>query len=1601
MSPHDVIADIRRRYRADAPASDDDPYREMAGGLLPLLTDELYESRTHFFRELLQNADDNAYGPCAVPTLQLIAQPDALILRNNETGFEEKHVRALCNAAKSTKRDRKDGATGEKGIGFKAVFQVSDRPEVHSNGYHFRFDKNQHGAFGTVIPEWIEGADSPGTTIVLPLRKDYRLPPEFLKNLQPELLLFLRRLKRIEFQDVDYGQALVLQRHDDGPTVEVVRTVTDDVEHQRSGEHRHRFRVHRKRVSMADIQESRRANITASEVAVALALDTDGLVDERRTRELFAFLPVKDSGFRFLAHADFVLATSREAVREDLPWNLRLRDALGMCLAEAILECRSSAAPGATALRALAESKSASDPFLDEVLAQAITALSEEECVPTVGGGWVRPAEAIATDRGGLWQLVSDDDAAALLKKRYVKPGIDRIESALSQLGVGRFSLASLLACIGNEAWRRARDLTWFGQLYARLGAHRLDERQLESFKRSKVIILESSDTVAPASTTVFRSLGGGSRYGFEHELALLAPGALSSLQKDQLKQAGELLQRLDVTDATPMAIIERHLLKIHRSDDWEDCTDETLIGHAYYLRDHLQTYLNAKPADKREAARRDLAAHFTVLATATGDDARYTTASSLYLGCAYRDPNDLEGLFGSAIAAVRVSPEYLTRGHPEGTDAARKAWSDLFTTLGATDLPRVYFTADRTDYQWGAETAAVIQSTDVQRKGRLIAIIDRHWDGWFAQWKSRPGRGVAQLSSLLLALRSMQVATSSGAARLGATYIDSDDNRSVFGDAVPYLIHPLQCASLADALGVTVAPTVSHALARLRHIRDTKLQYAQSKVMVTALFRFLESRWSQHGSEIKAALEGEKLVLVDGAEGGTWATADECCWTLPREIRAYSPVVGLSGTWRDFQEFFCDKMGIPEGPDPDSLVESLEVLSKADLSHDQVTRAARAIYAKLRLVAGSSESGNGESWAQRLRAGLLIWTHHHQWWHNDDDVFAADDPSFEALFAAAPTVAFVNLPREDLTGHRDLLRLLGVSKLSEVIEATVPGDADASAWEDFRERLSERLRAIARFLHHKHPGVLEEAEESGAFEALKALDAQRCNPLRLDVSLKDLRSQHAFEARLINDGGRHCLYVDGSVPGYEAIGIEIGRLFGLSDTQSLPIGTLLEKPSLGDAERFLDKTLSVPDLPAEVARALFGGGDGEVGFAPEDTDAGEVPGAEDQAAEKPTPPARDPAPGAIKGPEGPPTAAPESAEATGGVAGRTEPSDASAPSHASSERGAPASAGTDSARSTDQTAGTPDGSENGQPDKLLSEGAEATRGGKMTDGALPPAPSARGASTSRSDFAATELEPDGPSDDDGEDARPTLPRNDEPGRSGCPPTRPDAPGRERKSRPPSERVSEQLRSRVVSRTEAEKSDMNKEQAAENARTAAAAIRLVLAWEERHGRTPTDENLLNPQHEGYDITSRGVGGTIARYIEVKGVDGAWGLRGVEVTPPQFEFAAKQGDMSWLYIVEHALSDSPVIHRIKDFARRVWRYGYDNGWREVAEHAASWPEPKEGMRVRLVSGDLGVVKRVFGAGENRGVEIVLEKDGSPQRVTWQPNRLTPLDDVEAT
>jgi hypothetical protein len=73
------------------------------------------------------------YAPLVQPTIKLQLYPHVVVVKNNELGFSEANVVAVSNVGGSTKSGH-TGYIGQKGIGFKSVFSVSDTPEIHSNG---------------------------------------------------------------------------------------------------------------------------------------------------------------------------------------------------------------------------------------------------------------------------------------------------------------------------------------------------------------------------------------------------------------------------------------------------------------------------------------------------------------------------------------------------------------------------------------------------------------------------------------------------------------------------------------------------------------------------------------------------------------------------------------------------------------------------------------------------------------------------------------------------------------------------------------------------------------------------------------------------------------------------------------------------------------------------------------------------------------------------------------------------------------------------------------------------------------------------------------------------------------------------------------------------------------------------------------------------------------------------------------------------------------------------------------------------------------------------------------------------------------------------
>lgn len=111
-----------------------------------------------------------------------------------------------------------------------------------------------------------------------------------------------------------------------------------------------------------------------------------------------------------------------------------------------------------------------------------------------------------------------------------------------------------------------------------------------------------------------------------------------------------------------------------------------------------------------------------------------------------------------------------------------------------------------------------------------------------------------------------------------------------------------------------------------------------------------------------------------------------------------------------------------------------------------------------------------------------------------------------------------------------------------------------------------------------------------------------------------------------------------------------------------------------------------------------------------------------------------------------------------------------------------------------------------------------------------------------------------------------------------------------------------------------------------------AGIEFVCQYERVHGRIPDPQEHDN---EGFDIKSVDKDGCIM-YIEVKSLGGNWdSYDAASLSHTQFEMAQQYGESYWLYVVERAKS-SPRVYRIKNPASRIDQHLFDDGWRCMDE-----------------------------------------------------------------
>lgn len=160
------------------------------------LLSERYADQAHFLLEILQNAEDalrQAVARQGPRVLTFRLSDRELRIAHAGRPFDAADVRAICSIAKSSKDALTD--IGRFGIGFKAVFAVTDCPEIHSGEEDFGIE---HFVWPVARPP-VARADGE-TVIRLPLRDGaHAVVHRGLVDLQPETLLFLSAVDELRW----------------------------------------------------------------------------------------------------------------------------------------------------------------------------------------------------------------------------------------------------------------------------------------------------------------------------------------------------------------------------------------------------------------------------------------------------------------------------------------------------------------------------------------------------------------------------------------------------------------------------------------------------------------------------------------------------------------------------------------------------------------------------------------------------------------------------------------------------------------------------------------------------------------------------------------------------------------------------------------------------------------------------------------------------------------------------------------------------------------------------------------------------------------------------------------------------------------------------------------------------------------------------------------------------------------------------------------------------------------------------------------------------------------------------------------------------------
>lgn len=1517
---------------------------------LRLLSEDLYSTRTHFILELIQNADDNTYAEGVDPHIRIVLANDALTVWNNEQGFRPGDVRALCSVGRSTKA-KKAGFIGEKGIGFKSVFQVSNTPEIHSNGFHFRFDMSDpEKHLGYIVPNWTapdESIAAEGTTIILPAKEGETFSASILSELDARLLLFLRKLRQIDLRTPDEEVSMRCV-DDDGLAALETRGQADGTPSM----HQRFLRV-ATAVAMDGAPDDKRPKVNESELILAFPIDDAGKALAVPTCATFAFLPIRTFGFRFCVQADFLLSSAREDIQTARPWNTALRDAIAAAFVASVEQFKARPALGRTFLQYLPREQEVTTPFFAPVVQQTLDALAQTACILCASGHWRKPAE-VMTASDVFQRLVPPQAAWALYGKDYPAKDLEVDETTLKKLGCKPLYFTDVVGLFTEHGgWVRQQGTAWLASFYHYL-ASLSRQSLLDAHLRDAPCVPVSDGTLHVAGErTVFFPLADGKKFGFEKDLLILDEAFVDALRADNdsasITAVHALLHDLGVRIPEPYALIVNDILPAHSGDRWRKAGFEALTGHVRYVKEKLGDYLAS--ATKRGVS--ELSALETLrkglrLKTKKNEGGAwwFQHAEELYLGREYQPEFDIEALLAQSLDPLRVvSADYLPEGLPKRApmDGAGLLadWRAFFLRLGVNASPRLSVDAPAA---CSPELAALLASESAAIRRQTLECLDRHWDRYsrHATYSLAGRPGTRYFTSFAATLRSAVAPTRQRRqVALQEAYYSSVAVREVFGSSPTYVDAELHDEGFLDTCGIVHRVDADACIRRLKQIKASD---NPSAAQVRPLYRHLDQLAERHAAGgVREAFAEHGLVLTRHADS-PWRSLEEVVWSSPGEFLALH-YPALNAQYPELHGFFVRKLGVAHEVTVAAAVHVLPLLERAELGVEARAAEALRIYVRASRELASVADGATPRWLHDFQTQPVFLNHRGDMVALDDALFADDQPTISALFADKQEISFLAVPTARLPQLHVLLEAVGVPLLSASLDITLEKPGNGRVNTTFTNRVRERFQHIARLVYGLSHTVFERAKEAGLWRRLSLLTVINVEQLIVLNTLHGCTVSTQGEVVIAGDTA----YVREGAKGVaDRLAREICLMLKAPMTHIDSVSRILREELVAEVEEYLE-VRELAALPDDELSQLT------LDQAPPALDIGEADAPEPSDDE---PSSSDPMslwpPAAASG-----FASAQGAHTPPSVQGSLNISPTSTtPAGASTEAGA--------------TASLPR-----PPSPITSAGSASS-----------PAPSTSPATASNGGAAG------GPGAAPG--ATRPLPQFGVP----PPPAWTGTPRGRTSRRRGARRTSRgDTGHRLLSYVEPEHlpespadADPNAaDRARERDATAQAAVQYFLQTQ-REKWASLEE--MPPYNKGFDIRAVAHDGS-EHVIEVKGQLATWTAAGIAMTPSELLCAAERRAHYWLCVVEYAIHPGQqVLHLVNNPFGKADQFRFDSGWKAAASRESGVPPlvPTAGLRIDIPGLGLGSIASVKKGGNMFYKVHVYLADGRQVFRVFDPARM---------